>query len=119
MKKAIPILLFLACIALFTTCSKGGGGGGGGTTLDCSTVANKAFAADVNPTVQSFCNTGGCHAAGSTNGPGPLTNYAEVSAAKNQIRAALASGTMPKGITLSTSVRNSFLCWIDSGAPNN
>jgi len=92
---------------------------GGTTTVDCSTVTNKAFAANVNPIIQASCNVAGCHATGSFNGPGALTTYAQISAAASTIRAAVSSGRMPQGSTLSTAQKNSILCWIDSGTPNN
>ncbi|HVT86450.1 MAG TPA: hypothetical protein VHD35_14700 [Chitinophagaceae bacterium] len=123
------VLLELFYILFSVSCSKGssatgnnpsGGNGSSGatTTLDCSTVA-KSFSSDVNPIVQSFCNASGCHAAGSTNGPGPLTNYTEVFNARSVIRPAIASGLMPQGSSLTTAQKNSFLCWIDNGAPDN
>ncbi len=130
MKKTLSVLLILSSSGiLIISCSKGGGtsmigggggtgGGGGGTTLDCSTVP-KSFVTDVNPIVQSFCNSAGCHDAGSVNGPGPLTNYTQVFNARVSIRPAIASGLMPQGGTLTTAQKNSFLCWIDSGGPNN
>lgn len=93
--------------------------GSGGTTLDCNTVATKAFAANVNPIIQSTCAIASCHATGNTNGPGPLTTYAQIFAARTAIRASVAAGTMPKSGTLSTAQKNSILCWVDSGAPNN
>jgi hypothetical protein len=120
MKKFFLLSLLAATVLLFTTCSKdSGGGGGGGGSLNCSTVTNKSFSADVNPIVQSTCNQPGCHNAGSLNGPGPLTNYTEIFNARISVRSAIASGSMPKNTTLTTSQKNSFLCWIDSGAPNN
>lgn len=122
MKKLFVIFLGILSISFtITACSKssGGGGGGGGTSVDCSTVTNKAFSADVNPIIQSRCNIAACHAAGSTNGVGPLTNHAEVFAARVRVRAAISAGTMPQGSSLSTAEKNSIICWIDSGAPNN
>jgi len=125
--KKTKCILFVAAASIFliVSCSKGGsttgtgsGGGGGGSVLDCSTVP-KSFTTNVNPIIQAFCNTAGCHAAGSTNGPGPLTNYTEVFNARVLIRPAISSGLLPKVGTLTTAQKNSFLCWIDSGAPNN
>ena len=126
MKKIICIFSIIIIGVIFIiSCSKGsstggttGGGGGGGGTLDCTGVP-KSWATDVNPTVQAFCNNAGCHAAGSINGPGALTNYTQVFNARAQIRPQIASGAMPQGSTLTTAQKNSFLCWIDSGAPNN
>jgi len=118
------MLLFFLTVSAFVSCSKdggsnNGGGGGGGSTLDCSAVTNKAFGADVNPIIQAFCNQAGCHASGSFNGPGAITNYNEVFTNRGAIRNAIASGRMPQTGTLTTAQKNSILCWIDSGAPNN
>ena len=121
MQKALIILLaILTTIIIISSCSKDGGGSGGGNfTVDCNTVTNKSFAADVNPIIQGSCAQSGCHAAGSINGPGPLTNHAQVAAAAAQVRSAVAAGRMPQNGSLSTSQKNSIICWIDSGAPNN
>jgi hypothetical protein len=121
--KCVIGIVFLSVIFIIS-CSKGGSGGtggggtGGGGSLDC-TLVSKSFTTDVNPIIQAFCNNAGCHATGSTNGPGPLTNYTQVFNARTLIRPQIAAGLMPQGSTLSTAQKNSFLCWIDSGAPNN
>ncbi len=121
MNKTFILLLSICSLVLIAiSCKKDsgtGGGGGGSTTVDCSTVTNKAFAANVNPIIQASCNVAGCHATGSTNGPGPLTNYAQIST--GSIRSAISSGNMPKGSSLTTAQKNSIICWIDSGVPNN
>ena len=119
MSKALVVTIILT-ISVFITisCSKDSGSGGS-TTLDCSTVTNKAFAANINPIIQASCNVAGCHAAGSVNGPGPLTNYNQVFNARSTVSSAVSSGRMPQGSSLSTAQKNSILCWIDSGAPNN
>ena len=96
-----------------------GTGGGSGGSSNCSGPA-KTFAGDVNPVIQSFCATGsGCHGSGSNNGPGPLLTYLQVFNARSDIRSAVASGHMPPGGGLSETQKNSILCWIDNGAPNN
>ncbi len=122
-KSLISALLFFPVILLITGCLKEGGdpGSGGGTVgnLDCNTVSNKFFAADVNPIIQTTCNRSGCHAAGSTNSPGPLTTYIEIYNARVQIRSAMSLGTMPPGGALTYAQRSYIICWIDSGAPNN
>ena len=112
------IILIIVSLFIIFSCSKDTGTGGGGTTLDCTAVP-KSFISDVNPIVQAFCNAAGCHNTGSTNGPGPITNFTQVSTNKVAIRAAIASGIMPKTGTLTTAQKNSFLCWIDNGALNN
>jgi hypothetical protein len=119
MSKAFVVTMTIVLSVFITlSCSKDNGGGGS-TTLDCSTVTNKAFAANINPIIQASCNVAGCHAAGSVNGPGPLTNYNQVFNARSTVRTAVSSGTMPQGSALTTAQKNSILCWIDSGAPNN
>ena len=119
MIRAFTIIIVVSCLII--SCSKSStanGGSGGVTTTNCTSVP-KSFATDVNPIIQSFCNVSGCHNSGSTNGPGPLTNYNQVFAARISIRAAIASGAMPQNATLSVAQKNSILCWIDSGADNN
>ncbi|MBK7560458.1 MAG: hypothetical protein WAT34_13295 [Chitinophagaceae bacterium] len=112
----IVLLVSVASISTIISCSKDGGGG---SSVDCSTILNKAFAADINPIFQASCNLAGCHATGSFNGPGALTNYSQIAAAKNSIRTAISSGKMPQGLPFPNSQKNSIICWIDSGAPNN
>jgi len=124
MKKSI--LVILGSFFLIASCSKGGGGdngggtgGGGGGTTNCTGVAS-AFAANVNPIIQTKCATDAtCHGAGSANGPGPLLTYTQISSASVTIKTAVASGTMPKTGTLTTAEKNSIICWIEGGAPNN
>jgi hypothetical protein len=118
--KTVFAILF---IVLYTSCSKssspgGGGGGGGGGAVDCSVVA-KSFSTNVQPITSSRCAIPGCHAAGSTNGPGELTTYQQIFNARAQIRPAVSSGLMPQGSTLTQAQINTIVCWIDSGAPNN
>lgn len=106
-------------VALTISCSKSGSAiDDGGTAIDCDGVS-KNFVAEVNPIIQTFCNQTACHDAGSTNGPGPLTNYTQIFNARIQIREAVRSGTMPQNTTLSTAQRNTIICWIDGGAVNN
>ena len=120
MKKSLLLAAaFIFIVFIYVSCSKDGDSNGGGTTLDCSAVSNKSFSADVNPIVQSTCNAAGCHASGSFNGPGAITNYTEVFNNRVLIRSVIASGRMPQGGSLSAAQKNSILCWIDSGAPNN
>ena len=125
MKKSI--LVFLAAFLVIASCSKGGSedpggggnGGGGGGTVNCTGVAS-AFAANVNPIIQSTCATDAtCHGAGSGNGPGPLQTYLQISNAKVNIKTAVANGTMPKVGTLTTAQKNSIICWVDGGGLNN
>jgi hypothetical protein len=85
---------------------------------DCSGAA-KSFSTDVNPIFQGVCATSNCHAAGSNNGPGALTNYQQVFNNRSAIRTAVANGTMPQNSSLTAAQKNAILCWIDSGAPNN
>lgn len=88
------------------------------TPSNCTTT--KSFASDVNPIIQTSCAlNAGCHASGSTNGPGPLTSYAQVFNARVNIKNAVSNGTMPQNSSLSTDQKNAIICWIDNGAPNN
>ena len=126
MKKGI--LVSWAAILLIASCSKSGGdgggggnggGGGGGGSVNCTGVAS-GFAATVNPIIQTTCATDAtCHGTGSANGPGSLKNYTDIFNARVAIKAAVANGTMPKTGTLTTAQKNSIICWVDAGGPNN
>lgn len=118
MKKIFISAVFISFVVIGMSCSKSNNGGGG-TTLDCNTVSNKAFGVDVNPIIQSRCAITGCHAAGSTNSGGPFTNHGEIFNKRSNIRSEVSSGRMPQGSSLTDVQKNSIICWIDSGAPNN
>lgn len=121
MKQKIAAAILI--IVLFTACSKsstsgGSNGGGSNGNVDCGTAA-KSFSANVQPIISGRCAIPGCHAAGSTNGPGELTTYQQIFNARAQIRPAVSSGLMPQGSSLTQAQINTIICWIDSGAPNN
>ncbi len=120
MKK--KFILIITSISIIVACSKSNDSTGdpGDTPLDCSAVTAKSYAADVSFIIQTKCATdAACHGSGSTNGPGPLLNYTAVFNARTAIRAAVASGEMPKTGSITTAQKNSILCWIDAGASNN
>jgi hypothetical protein len=120
MRKAIFILFTAISVGtIVSSCSKDSGGGNNTFTVDCNTVTNKLFGAHVAPIIQSSCAISGCHAAGSTNGPGPLTSHPEIAAAASRIKTAVANGSMPKNSSLSSSQKSSIICWVDAGAQNN
>ena len=121
-EKKIHILVMLCLlIMMIIACSKTNTSRGnhGIVQVDCSTVPDKNFSANINPIIQSSCNQQSCHDIVSVNGPGPLTNYTQVFNARASVRAAIASGSMPQSGTLTIAQRNSIVCWIDGGAPNN
>jgi hypothetical protein len=120
MKKTLIIALFGLFIVYACSKSKSTVGDNPEIPLDCSTVTAKMFAADVNPIIQSKCATNSdCHGSGSGNGPGALLTYTAVFNARAQIREAVASGRMPLTGSITAAQKNSILCWVDSGAPNN
>ena len=81
---------------------------------------NAKFTANVNPIIQSKCAISvDCHATGSTNSAGPLTNYTQISTLAPVIRGQVVSGIMPKTGSLTSTELQTIVCWIDSGAPNN
>jgi len=116
MKITILIISLLMTLSMVVSCSKGGSAPPP-LAINCDNVA-KDFSNNVNPIIQTFCNQANCHNPGSANGPGQLTNYTEVFNARAAIRSAVQSGLMPQNTTLSTSQKNTIICWIDSGAPN-
>lgn len=81
---------------------------------------NYSFTADVSPLIQASCNSGvGCHAAGSTNGPGALVTYTQIKNASAQVQASILAGRMPLGTPMSTTHIQIINCWINNGSLNN
>ena len=126
MKKIILVAApLIFTVIIFAACSKSdsttgtGGAGSGGRTFSCAGISPK-FSADVQPILNTVCSiNSNCHATGTSNSGGPFTTYAEVFAKKSNIRAAILSGVMPQSGTITQVQVNAFICWIDSGAPNN
>jgi len=117
--KKLPGLM--ACIALMVVllfaCKKDSNNDSN-DTVDCSTITT-TFSGTVSPLISTSCAKSGCHAAGSTNGPGALTNYTQIFNSRVRIRAVVASGQMPQDATFSAQQKAIITCWIDAGAPNN
>ena len=108
-------LVTISAFVFIASCSKSTSSASG-NPVDCSGSA-KTFSADVKPITQASC--GGCHGAGSNNGPGALISYSQIFNARTSIRSAVLSGAMPKNGTLTSDEKNSIICWIDKGAPDN
>jgi hypothetical protein len=89
-----------------------------GYTPDCS-GSTPSFSATVSSLVVSSCGGSGCHNTGSSKGPGPLTNYTQIKNSASSVRSSVVSGNMPVGSTLTTAQKNTIVCWIDAGTPNN
>jgi hypothetical protein len=86
--------------------------------ITCDGV-NTSFAVNVFPIIQTNCAITDCHAAGSTNGPGPLTSYTQIKNAAIEIKSAVVSRFMPKDGNLTIGQIKTISCWVDAGAPNN
>lgn len=92
----------------------------GGTNNPPNNNCSISFASRVTAIVQTNCAiSSGCHAAGSTNSGGPLTNYNQIFNRRSNIKSAVQAGTMPQGAALSASDKADLISWIDCGAPNN
>lgn len=68
-----------------------------------------SFSTTVSPIFQSYCVS--CHS--------NYSSYSQISGSASSIRSSIVSGSMPKGTSLSESQKNSIVCWIDAGKPNN
>jgi hypothetical protein len=119
MKKLLSIT---ACIVLMVVlaiaCKKDSENDSPSGTVDCGTITT-TFSGTVSPLMATSCAKSGCHASGSSNGPGALTTYTQIFNARAQIRAAVASGLMPQDATFTAQQKAIITCWIDAGAPNN
>jgi hypothetical protein len=88
-----------------------------GSDVSCSSVS--VTFTQANTIIQSSCATkSDCHGSGSSEGPGELLSYAQIFAARSDIRSVVSSGEMPKNGSLSGDERNTIICWIENGAAN-
>ncbi|WP_205513491.1 hypothetical protein [Longitalea arenae] len=118
MKKILSLTAcFIVFIALANSCTKDSKNGDS-STVDCSTVTT-SFSGHVKPLIASSCAKPDCHAAGTSNGPGPLTDYTQIFNARARIRTSVANGSMPQDASFSAAQKALITCWIDAGAPNN
>lgn len=108
-------IIVIVCIyAAMYGCTKSGG------ASDPCAGLSTSFAANVQPIINANCAiNSSCHAAGSTNSGGPLTDHAKVSAHSSQIKFQIEAGLMPKTGSITTAQKNTIICWISSGSPNN
>lgn len=118
MKKVIVFLLFVATLSFL--------GQGCGkcdcivSTDPCAGLSFK-FKTDVQFIINTRCATSpGCHASGSVNSGGPLTNYSQVFDKRTEIKIQVSSNSMPfPPDTLASDQKNKIICWLNSGAPDN
>ena len=120
MKKSLVFAVTLISIIFLTNgCRKDSGGNTPPPADPCTTLAFK-FAADVQVIFNTSCATSpSCHASGSNNSGGPLTDYNLIFAKRSNIKFQIENGFMPKGGSLTADKKNKIICWINSGAPNN
>ena len=117
-KASFFVIIPVFSIVTLLSCSKTGGDTPAPPAIDCNGAAN-SWATDVSPIIQTFCNKSGCHDVASSNGPGPLTNFAQVFSARSLIKDQVSAGLMPQDRTLTKTQKEAIVCWINSGAPNN
>ena len=124
-KRLFFMFLFAGAFMILSQygCSKSSDTGPGATpppqTTDCTGI-NPSFSADVLPLIQTKCGINSdCHAAGSTNSGGPLTNYAQVKARASNIKSQVNAGSMPKTGSITAAQKAILICWVSNGAADN
>ncbi|HEX6431683.1 MAG TPA: hypothetical protein VF008_28530 [Niastella sp.] len=118
MKKMFSLVTCIVLIVILVNACKKDSENESPQTVDCSTITT-TFSGTVLPLMRSSCAKPDCHASGSTNGPGALTNYTQISNVRVKIREVVASGAMPQDATFSAQQKAIITCWIDASAPNN
>jgi uncharacterized membrane protein len=110
MKKIVSLFAVLVLFfAMFISCKKKNKEDTQVSYTPSCSSSTPSFSATVKPLIQSACVN--CHSEYST--------YAQISSSSSSIRSSIVSGSMPKGTTLSEGQKNSIVCWIDAGKPNN
>lgn len=118
MKRMLSLVTCIVLIVVLVNACKKDSENDSPKPVDCSTITT-TFSGAVSPLIASSCAKSGCHAAGSSNGPGPLTSYTQIFNSRVRIREVVASGSMPQDATFSAAQKATITCWIDAGAPNN
>jgi uncharacterized membrane protein len=110
------LFVILTLLVFTTTCSYKDSS----DDISCNGV-EISFAETILPIITTSCSTNNssCHTASSKQGPGGLTNYAQVYAARTEILIAVSNGSMPMNAKLSNEERTNIICWIKNGALNN
>ena len=110
MKKIVSLFAVLVLFfAMFISCKKKNKEDTQVSYTPSCSSSTPSFSATVKPLIQSACVN--CHSEYST--------YTQISSSSSSIRSSIVSGSMPKGTTLSEAQKNSIVCWIDAGKPNN
>jgi hypothetical protein len=104
----ISLLVFLFLMAVSSCKKKKAEDSKTSYTPSCNS-STPSFSATAKPLFLSACVN--CHSEYGT--------YTQISASASSIRSNIVSGAMPKGSTLSEAQKNSIVCWIDAGKPNN
>lgn len=105
MYKAIFFLVFI--FLLGSSCQKN-------TTSSCD--PDVSFSKQVKPLIIVKCGKSGCH--DDINIPA-LSDYFVAHDGSAQIKASIQTGRMPLNGTLTSSEKNTIICWIDNGSMNN
>jgi hypothetical protein len=105
MKKIAKFCFTASIVVFFVTCKKKN------TTVSYtpSCSGTKSYINNVAPLLQSYCTS--CH--------NTYSSYTSVKNSASSIRSSIVNGSMPKNSTLTEDQKNSIVCWIDAGAPNN
>lgn len=108
------LLVFVIGVLIANACSKTKTV----ASIDCSTA--KSWSSDVSPVILSSCSySSGCHASGSSKGPGALVTYQQVYNNRAAVRSSVVSGRMPEQGSLSAAALSAIVCWFDAGAAEN
>jgi hypothetical protein len=78
-----------------------------------------SFANEVQPLLNTSCNTSGCHNSGSSQGD--FTNYSGVltKVSNGSLKSRITNGSMPEGSSLTMAQKKIIVCWVENGAPDN
>lgn len=119
-KPLMFIVLLISFILMINSCCKGGGGSNSAPTVDPCLNSSVKFTTQVQPIINATCAlSSNCRLDGSTNKEGPLTDYNKIFLKRADIRSQVAAGLMPQSGSLTDNQKNTIICWINSGAPNN
>lgn len=76
-----------------------------------------SYSSEVSAVMRQCCTS--CHGSGNARGGVALHSYGTLKQNSSGVRKIFTSSLSHEGVSLTTEQRNTVVCWIDNGMPNN
>lgn len=105
------IILAASVLAIAVACTKEST-----VSVTCGSSV-PSYSSEVSVVMRQCCTS--CHGAGNARGGVALHSYGMLKQNSGGVRKIFTSSMAHEGVSISTAQRNTVVCWIDNGMPNN